>query len=507
MVFNIITILIIITLILIEMHYGIVQYVLNKLRMYNKIKRFPGPKAYPIIGNAYMFLGNIEDITNQFLKISKYYQSLWRIWLGTKLLIMVDDPKYIENILRSTDVIEKSDEYDHLKIAMGDGLFSAPASKWKGHRKLLKEAFLNKNIHSHMNVFNNHSINLMEKLDSLVGEDIDVGNYVYRCVLDIIYDGMLDIKVNTLTNPDSKLAESIECGTHILAVRIFKLWLHADIFFYNTAIGKKFQKCLSYMDNITSNIMKKKKESISRNNINQELTKENSVQHPRVFLDLLFESSHEEGKYSQQDIRDEINTMIIAGSDTTTTTISFVFLMLASFPDIQNEVYEELNQIYGSNNPKYALISHDDTKRMKLLERVIKETLRLFPIGPVIGRKVTKDIEVEQNLTIPKGSSLLFWIFKLHRNKKYWNEPLKFDPNRFLSGNVHPHSFLPFGIGARSCLGQTFAMLEMKMIIATILRRFIIKIDRPVVIEDIALKLDITLKPAKPIVLQFERRN
>lgn len=66
MVFNIITILIIITLILIEMHYGIVQYVLNKLRMYNKIKRFPGPKAYPIIGNAYMFLGNIEGnfITN-----------------------------------------------------------------------------------------------------------------------------------------------------------------------------------------------------------------------------------------------------------------------------------------------------------------------------------------------------------------------------------------------------------------------------------------------------------
>lgn len=143
---------------------------------------------------------------------------------------------------------------------------------------------------------------------------------------------------------------------------------------------------------------------------------------------------------------------------------------------------------------------------------------------------------MEQNLIIPKGSSLLVWIFKLHRNKKYWNEPLKFDPNRFLSTNVHPHSFLPFGIGARNCLGnsiffqiieikfqkvtqqyeftivftvlgQTFAMLEMKVIIATILRRFIIKIDRPVVIEDIALKLDITLKPAKPIVLQFERRN
>lgn len=149
---------------------------------------------------------------------------------------------------------------------------------------------------------------------------------------------------------------------------------------------------------------------------------------------------------------------------------------------------------------------------------------------------IIMNYQVEKNLTIPKGSSLIFWVYKLHRNKKYWNDPLKFDPNRFLSGNIHSYSFLPFGIGARNCLGnsifsqiikikfqkvtqqhvftivftflgQTFAMLEMKVVIATILRRFIIKIDRPIVIEDIAVKLNITLKPAKPIALQFERRN
>ncbi|KAL2713217.1 cytochrome P450 4C1-like isoform X1 [Vespula squamosa] len=489
-----------------ELYYGIVQYFSNKLRMYYTIRQFPGPKAYPFIGNSHLFIGDIEDITNQFLEISKKYHSLWRVWLGTKLLVMVDDPKYIENILHSTDAIEKSEEYDHLKIAMGNGLFSAPVSKWKGHRKLLKEAFQNKNIQSHMNVFLNHSITLMEKLDSLVGKDIDVCHYVYRCALDIIYDGMLDIQVNTLTNPDSELAKSIECGTHILAVRLFKLWLHPDILFYNTAIGKKFQKCLSCMDNVTNNIMKKKEESILENKINRKLTEENS-ENPRVFLDLLFESSHEEEEYSKQDIRDEINTMIIAGSDTITTTISFVLLMLATFPDIQNEVYEELNQMYNSSDPKHVPILHDDIKNMKLLDRVIKETLRLFPIGPIIGRKVTKDITVEKNLTIPKGSSLIFWVYKLHRNKKYWDDPLKFDPNRFLSSNIPSYSFLPFGIGARNCLGQTFAMLEMKVIIGTILRKFIIKIDRSIVIEDIAVKLNITLKPAKPIVLQFERRN
>ncbi|KAL2732085.1 cytochrome P450 4C1-like isoform X1 [Vespula squamosa] len=235
---------------------------------------------------------------------------------------------------------------------------------------------------------------------------------------------------------------------------------------------------------------------------------------PCSFLDVLFESSHEDGKYSEQDIRDEINTFVIAeevsmsfqGSDTSATTISFVLLMLATFPDIQNEVYEELNKIYGSSDPKHVPIVHNDIKNMKLLERVIKETLRLFPVAPLIARKVTQDIEVIKNWTIPKGSSAVFFIYNLHRNEKYWPQPLVFDPDRFLPGKNSSSNFFPFSYGRRNCIGQKFAMLEMTVIIATLLRRFVIKIDRPKGIAEIGVKLSLSLKPIEPIKLKFEKR-
>nr|XP_050866027.1 cytochrome P450 4C1-like isoform X3 [Vespula vulgaris] len=466
-----IAILIVITIILIGLFCEIIQYFLNKLHMYNTIKGIPGPKAYPIIGNAHLLIGDTEDIAQQFLNIGRNYHSLWRIWIGTRLLVMVDDPEYVKILLSNPNIIEKSEDYKYIKPFAGNGLFSAPVSTWNPHRKLLNKIFRKEDVELHMDVLVNHSITLIEKLESLIGKEIDVFHYVFRCTLDIIYDGVLDTQLNSLANQNCKVVESIECLMDIAAQRIIK----------------------------------EKKESMLRSIINK--TQQSSEQKSRILLDFLFELSHDGGKYSEQDIRDEINTIVIAGSDTSATTISFVLLMLATFPDIQNKVFEELNQIYRSSDPKHVRITHDDIKNMKLLERVIKETLRLFPAGPVIVRKVMQDIKVTKNWTIPKGSSAVFFIYNLHRNEKYWSQPLIFDPDRFLPGKRHSTNFFPFSYGRRNCIGQIFAMLEMKVIIASLLRRFIFKIDHPVAIEKILIKINISLKPANPIRLKLENRN
>ncbi|XP_035739236.1 probable cytochrome P450 4p2 [Vespa mandarinia] len=127
----------------------------------------------------------------------------------------------------------------------------------------------------------------------------------------------------------------------------------------------------------------------------------------------------------------------------------------------KKEIYEELNQIYGSSDPKYVPIIHDDIKNMNILNQVIKKMLRLFPIGPIIGPKATK---VEENWTIPKRSSVIFWTYKIHWNQKYWNKSLKFDSDGFLSCNVHSYNFLRFGIGARNYIGNSifFQIIEIK---------------------------------------------
>lgn len=229
----------------------------------------------------------------------------------------------------------------------------------------------------------------------------------------------------------------------------------------------------------------------------------------KAFLDLLMELSNEGTKFTDEELREEVDTMMIAGNDTTASVNSFVMLMLANFPDVQEKCYQELCSIYGDNINTDTMITHEDLHRMEYLERMIKETLRLFPVGPVLVRYVSEDIDLGDHV-LPGGSSVVIGILKLHRNEKHWPKALKFDPDRFLPDQVakrHPYCFVPFSAGPRNCIGVRYAMMAMKTLIATVLRHYVLKKDRIVRIEDIKLKADVMLKPVEPICIKIERRN
>ncbi|XP_035727387.1 cytochrome P450 4C1-like [Vespa mandarinia] len=155
--------------------------------MFNKIKGISGPKAYPIIGNIHLFIGDIAALLNQILNLDKNYQLLWRVWLGIKLFVIVDNPEYIKTVFNSPNITDKSVEYEKFKPFVGNGLLTAPASLWNRHRKMLNDVFLLKHTKSHMDLFINYSIVLMKKLETSIGEELDVFHYIFRCTLDIIY--------------------------------------------------------------------------------------------------------------------------------------------------------------------------------------------------------------------------------------------------------------------------------------------------------------------------------
>lgn len=227
----------------------------------------------------------------------------------------------------------------------------------------------------------------------------------------------------------------------------------------------------------------------------------------------------------------------------------------------QDKVYEELCGIYGDEDYDQLNITHEDLQRMEYMERVIKETMRLFPIAPILVRAITDDlnigiqifmysilssakvklirnwISIPGEYTLPKGSSAVLGIIKTHRSEEYWHEPLKFDPERFLPEEIakrHPYCYLPFSAGPRNCLGiiaryilawrvnslrarvdQLFifisgikyAMMAMKTLLATVLRRYVLKKDNIVPIGDIRLKAELMLKPVDPIKIRIEKRT
>ncbi|XP_036150268.1 cytochrome P450 4V2, partial [Monomorium pharaonis] len=192
-------------------------------------------------------------------------------------------------------------------------------------------------------------------------------------------------------------------------------------------------------------------------------------------------------------------------------TINFVIFLLAFFPEIQEKVYKELLEIYGTKNSKGYTIKYEDLEHMHYLTCVIKETLRLFPTFPIIGRYLEADLKIGNNV-VPKGTNIGISIFQMHRDETYWPNPLKFDPERFLPQNLQNSQlfcYMPFSSGPRNCIAEKYAMIKMKVILATLIRTFVFKVSETDKIEIDKIKLDmnvelITVEPLKIIV---EKRN
>ncbi|XP_011684333.1 PREDICTED: cytochrome P450 4V2-like [Wasmannia auropunctata] len=213
--------------------------------------------------------------------------------------------------------------------------------------------------------------------------------------------------------------------------------------------------------------------------------------------------------YTREEIRDNIITMLITGSDTISTTINFVIFMLANFPEVQEKAHKELLEIYGTETVKSAPIKYDHLQNMHYLDRVIKETMRIFPTVPIIGRKTSGDLKIGK-VIIPKGTDILIPIIKMHRDEKYWPNPFMFDPDRFLTErkkDFHASCYLPFSAGSRNCIGMKYGMRCMKIILATLIRTYKFKVNKNIELDKIKLTFDIVLSPTEPFKVKIEKRS
>ncbi|XP_033222460.1 cytochrome P450 4C1-like [Belonocnema kinseyi] len=143
---------------------------------------------------------------------------------------------------------------------------------------------------------------------------------------------------------------------------------------------------------------------------------------------------------------------------------------------------------------------------LKYLDRVIKENLRLNPSVPGIGRRLTEDIILD-GYFIPKGCNINLSIMSLHRDPEVWNDPLKFDPDRFLPENCigrHPYAYVPFSAGPRNCIGQKFAMAEQKIVLTSILRKWRVKSAKSQ--EEMKLRSTFILRPHEGNPMYFTRK-
>lgn len=181
--------------------------------------------------------------------------------------------------------------------------------------------------------------------------------------------------------------------------------------------------------------------------------------------------------------------------------------MLGIHKDVQEKVWAEQKAIFGDNMTRDCTFA--DTMEMKYLERVIMETLRMYPPVPLIARQVDQDVKLASGpYVIPKGASVVILQFAVHRNPNFYPNPDNFDPDNFLPDRMaqrHFYSFIPFSAGPRSCVGRKYAMLKLKVLLSTIVRSF--KVDSKMKEDDFKLQADIILKLENGFKIMLEPRK
>nr|CAD7203223.1 unnamed protein product [Timema douglasi] len=191
------------------------------------------------------------------------------------------------------------------------------------------------------------------------------------------------------------------------------------------------------------------------------------------------------------------------GHDTTTAAVCWSLFLLGLNPLIQDRVQTELDDLFQGSTRSVTM---KDLQEMKYLEQVIKESLRLYPSVPFIARKIDQDVQLGE-YTIPAGCTLYIPIYHVHRNPDYFPHPEEFNPDHFEAEKVqtrHPYAYIPFSAGPRNCIGQKFALLEEKTLLASILRQFdVISMEAK---ETVGMTLELVLRPIHGMNVKLRRR-
>ncbi|KAF7382503.1 hypothetical protein HZH68_015422 [Vespula germanica] len=506
----------VLTIILISLFIFIFLQILSKfykIYVYRKtINRIPGTVGFPFIG----ILINLMKLTQyeyyeSYCKDSfRYKKGIYKLWLGNQALVYIYKPEYVQILLKNSTNINKSFFYNNFKPWLGNGLITSRGSKWFHDRKLITPAFHFSALDNFITVMVKKAeilINRIEKeLDKNLGKNaININPLISDFTLDVICETAMGVNIHVQENATTGYSKHIRRVTRAVMYRIIRPWLNFDCVFALTTQGKKYFSSIKEIHRFDREVIKKKKEARRLKCEEVSEIDEFGRKKKKAFLDILLDiNENNSNPLSDEDIREQVDTIMFAGHDTSSSAIIWTLLCLATEPEIQDKVYEELKNVFDEFD---STISIKTIFQLKYLEKVCKETLRLFPVIPTYSRQITEEIMIDKYV-IPKNTILSIHVYGLHHDPEIWTNPEKFDPDRFSTDETqhrNPYSFLPFSAGPRNCIGQKYASLEQKLVIAMLLRKWIVKssIQR----KDVKIYHSIVLQPLHDLHLYFVPRK
>ena len=395
--------------------------------------------------------------------------------------VLVLDPGLIQKSLAQGHTVMRKDRFTHeLSRVLGQGLVTSDDELWRKQRKLVAHAFIPRRIRTYANSMMDATRRSLDNWSD--GQEIPIHNAMAELTLDIVGRTLFDADVRGTAREVGRALEVISDFYALVLespIQPPEWWPSPGMF--------RFRKAVRNVDRIIGGIIEDRRSS--------------GEDRGDLLSALLQAQDDEGGGMSDQQLRDECITLFLAGHETTSIALANTLYLLSLDPEVEARVYEEAVAVLGDRSA-----SSEDYPQLELVERVIKESMRLYPPVYTIGRELTEDFELG-DYTLSKGDTLLFVQWVTHRSADNFESPLTFDPDRWLperAKSIHKYAYFPFGGGPRICIGNHFAMMEAVLVLATLIREYRFELLPGQTLE---LQPAVTLRAANDLQMRLVSRR
>ncbi|KAJ1277079.1 hypothetical protein BS78_05G266400 [Paspalum vaginatum] len=392
-------------------------------------------------------------------------------WNGARPNVCLADVDLVKQVLFDrTGLYPKDYTNPHVTNLVGKGLLLTDGDDWKRHRKVVRPAFNMDKLKMMTVTMSDCARSMMSEWEAQLAKgggdvvEVELGKQFEELAADVI----------------SRTAFG---SSYVAGKRVFQAQREVQFLAFSTLFDVQTPafRCVPTKKNLKTWKLDRQVRAMLMDIINTRLANKGSAGYGSDLLGLMLEAcAPEHGEaptLSMDEIIDECKTFFFAGHDTTSHTLTWAMFLLSTHPDWQEKLREEVRRECGGGDP-----TGDALNRLKLVNMFLLETLRLYAPVPMLQRNASTDLELG-GVLVPEGAMLSVPIATIHRDKEVWGEDAgEFRPERFENGATraakHPNALLlSFSCGPRSCIGQNFAMIEAKEVVAMILQRFELKLS------------------------------
>ena len=442
--------------------------------------RPPGPKGSPIMGVMREFnrdsLGFIERAQRD------YGDVVWMRFLYVPALFLYhpNEIEYVLSINSKNFRKAMSLRSNFFQRLVGNGLLTSEGEQWKRQRRLSSPAFHRHRISAYADTMVDYTRRLTSNWQP--GETRDMHREMMRLTLEIVVRCLFSADVS---NDVDHVGDTLKELVKPFAAQATLKWIVNNRL--PTPEHLRFHRFAKRIDDVVYRIIAERRAS---------------GKDEGDLLSMLLAARDEDGsQMSDQQLRDEVMTLFLAGHETTALTLSWSWYLLGKHPDAEKKFHDELDEVLGGRPPAMA-----DLPKLKFTEQIAKEAMRLYPPAYGLGREAISDCEIG-GYQVPAGTQVFVFQWVTQRDARFFDRPDDFVPDRWTSDfeeSLPKYAYFPFGGGPRACIGASFAMMEMILVLATIGQKFRLELTSS---QPVEIYPAMSLRPKDGVQVMVENRG